>query len=242
MEIINASNNSGRLRRGWWFATLLAAAVLALLPACSKSSSTFRYRLTVEVEVEGQVKTASSIIEVVYYGYGGQVGASGARAYSTFKGVAPVIDLGSRGMLVAAMDVNVAEAHRRREKYGLACKQPVAADELPKVYNLHALKLDSLRKGDKRQLADDGYPAFVWFPDGEPWREAQQLCPEEFEGVIGRVKLRTIFIEPAWGAPLVTNLEIQAPWLDQIRIDQKDRYLGRSGTFSAALSNLEWGK
>jgi len=26
-------------------------------------------------------------------------------------------------------------------------------------------------------LADDSYPAFIWFPYGQPYERAQQLCP-----------------------------------------------------------------
>jgi hypothetical protein len=234
------SSSSGRLRRGWWFAALLAAAVLALLPACKKTSATFRYRLTVEVEVDGEVKSASSIIEILYYGLGGDVGASGARSYSTYSGVAPVIDLGSHGMLAATMEYDDSEWHRRKKQYGLTCKQPVGAVSFPRVFGLQALQLEKLPAGDKHQLPEDVYPAFVWFPDGAPWPDAKQLCPEEFEGVIGGVKFLSISIEPAPGAPISTKLDIQAPWLDQLRIDQKGGLYGHSGMFNLSLTNLEW--
>ena len=62
---------------------------------------------------------------------------------------------------------------------------------------------------------------FVWFPYGQPYERAQQLCPEEFSRVIGaNIELRSVTIEAAPDAPLLTRLEIKAPWLDEIRTDQ----------------------
>jgi hypothetical protein len=219
MDIVDASN-SGRLRRGWWFAALLAAAVLTLLPACSKTSATFRYRLNFAVQVDGEVKSASSIIEVLYYGFGGDVGASGASSYASSRGVAPVIDLGIHGMLFAGMEHRFNYYSWRKKEFNLACKRPADAEWLPKVYGLHAIELEKLREG-KRELADDNYPPFIWFPDGGTWQDAKELCPEEFSRVIGAdVTLKSVSIEPAPGAPLLHKLEIHAPWLDQMRIDQ----------------------
>ena len=71
-------------------------------------------------------------------------------------------------------------------------------------------------------LAENYYPAFIWFPAGKPYEQAQQLCPEEFSRVIGaNIELRSVTIEAAPNAPLLTRLEIRAPWLDEIRTDQK---------------------
>src|SRR4051812_12324406 len=75
---------------------------LVLLSACGGNDGTFRYRLAFSVSVNGAVKSGSSIISVHYRG--GQPGwESGVTTYTTVKGVAPVIDLGQNGTLVAAM-------------------------------------------------------------------------------------------------------------------------------------------
>ena len=37
------------------------------------------------------------------------------------------------------------------------------------------------------------------------------------------IELRSVTIEAAPDAPLLTRLEIKAPWLDEIRIDQKTK-------------------
>jgi hypothetical protein len=199
---------------------LLAGGAAALLSACGENDGTFRYRLAFAVSVNGAVKSGSSIISVRYRG--GQPGwESGVTTYTTITGVAPVIDLGQNGMLVAAMTYDVGEWASRKKQYGLVCKQPIPADWLPGKFSLKLAALVNLREG-KRDLADDYYPAFVWFPYGQPYERAQQLCPEEFSRVIGaNIELRSVTIEVAPDAPLLTRLEIKAPWLDEIRADQK---------------------
>jgi hypothetical protein len=88
------------------------------------------------------------------------------------------------------------------------------------------------RSGDKRVLAENFYPAFIWFPPGKPYEQAQQLCPDEFSSVIGAgIKLQSVTVELAAGAPLLTRLDIRAPWLDEIRIDQRRSFTGGVTTF-----------
>ena len=80
--------------------------------------------------------------------------------------------------------------------------------------------LANLQQG-RRDLTDDSYPAFIWFPYGQPYERAQQLCPEEFSRAIGaNIELQSVTIEVAPDAPLLTRLNINAPWLDEIRADQ----------------------
>jgi hypothetical protein len=206
---------------------VLATAWAALLSACGGDDGTFRYRLAFAVSINGTVKSGSSIISVRYRG--GQSGwESGVATYTTLEGVAPVIDLGQNGMLVAAMTYNpdAWASHK-------ACKQPITADWLPGKFGLKLAALVKLREG-QRDLADDSYPAFIWFPYGQPYERAQQLCPEEFSPVIGaNIELRSVTIEAAPDAPLLTRLEIKAPWLDEIRIDQKttSAVYSKSGIF-----------
>jgi hypothetical protein len=193
--------------------------------ACGVNDATFRYRLAFSVSVNGAVKSGSSIISVRYW-RGGASWGTGEATYTIVEGVAPVIDLGQHGMLVAAMAYNV-DAWARRK----ACKQPLPADSLPGKFGLEPAALANLREG-KRELADDSYPAFIWFPSGQPYERAQQLCPEEFSHVIGaNIELRSVTIEAAPDAPLLTRLDISAPWLDEIRIDQKSGGV----TFSAGI-------
>ena len=219
-------------------AACVMAAMLVVLSGCG-NVHTFRYRLTVEVEDNGEVKSASSIIEVQFRGGGQSSSGSPYRYYTSVKGVAPVIDLGRGGMLVAALTENGEEYYRRKRKYNLACKGFKNADTLPDAFRLEASKLVKLREG-KRELADGGYPAFIWFPDGETYEKAQQLCPEEFaEAIDGHVVLRSVSIEIAPDAPLLTHLEIQPQWLPEMQRDSAAGRASYAGIYRANITYIE---
>jgi len=165
---------------------------------------------------------------------------TGKTTYSIVKGVAPVIDLGQYGMLVASMASDGTEWFRRKKQYGLVCEKPLTADSLPGKFSQEPAALANLRDG-KRDLTDDSYPAFIWFPHGQPYERAQQLCPEEFARVIGaNIELRSVTIEVAPDAPLLTRLTTSTPWLDEIRADQT-RLGGvttRAGIFKPRRTNM----
>lgn len=223
---------SGKLGKAlfWGGIPLAAVAVLVLVQACSSNVHTFRYRLSFAVDVDGETKSASSIIQVWYQRLGSP-NAGGATGVAWYRGVAPVIDLGQHGYLIAAMvaHCNYPKESELRflkspvttsEVYGKVCKRAVEATGLPKAFGLKsAAELEELREG-KRDLADDNYPAFIWIAKGASWPHTKRICPEEFSSVIGAdVTLKSASIEVAREAPLINKLEVQAPWIDEMRSD-----------------------
>ncbi len=226
---------TGKTRKSllWWGGVpLVVVSMLALVQACANNENTFRYRLSFAVEVDGVVKSASSIIQAGYLELSSP-NAAGARGTAWYRGIAPVIDLGSHGYLIASMspDCNYPKESElgfqkspvtTSKEYGKVCKRPVAATELPKAFGLgYGAELERLREG-KRQLADDNYPAFIWIAKGASWRHTKRICPEEFSSVIGAdVTLKSASIEAAPDAPLIHKLELQAPWLDELRADSE---------------------
>lgn len=225
----------------WGGVSLALVAVLALVQACSSNVHTFRYRLNFAVDIDGETKSASSIIQAWYERFGSQ-NAAGATGTAWYRGVAPIIDLGKHGYLIAALSASCIYPYKqavekglypfnRSEEYGKVCKRAVEATELPKAFGLgYGSELERLREG-KRDLADDNYPAFIWIAKGASWRQTKRICPEEFASVIGTdVKLRSISIEAAPKAPLVNKLELNAPWLDEMRLDSAQ---GRRFSFIA---------
>jgi hypothetical protein len=212
-------------------AGLVLLAALFLFKACDNGGGDVRFRLAFAVSVDGAVKTGSSVINVLFYGGGGTASGSPYQYYTMTEGVAPVIDLGRHGWLVAAMQDDGEEYYRRKRRYGLACAVPRSATSLLDAFGLEVSDLRH-RSGGRRVLAADYYPAFIWFPAGKPYEQAQQLCPEEFSSVIGAgVTLQSVTIELAPGAPLLKRLDIRAPWLDEIRIDQRRSFTGGVTTF-----------
>jgi hypothetical protein len=146
--------------------------------------------------------------------------------YTSTEGAAPAIDLGSHGWPIAAMEPDGVEYVRRKKLYGLACPEPRYATGLLDAFGLDVSDLRH-RSGDKRVLTAKYYPAFIWFPAGKPYEQAQQLCPEEFSSVIGAgIRLRSVTIELAPHASLLKRLDIRAPWLDEIRKDQREGVTG----------------
>lgn len=124
------------------------------------------------------------------------------------------------------MDYDGEEYYRRRRRSGLTCAVPRTATSLLNAFGLEVSDLRN-RSGDKRVLAENYYPAFIWFPPGKPYQQAQQLCPEEFSSVIGvGIKLKSVTIELTPNAALLKRLDIRAPWLDEIRVDQRERVTG----------------
>lgn len=212
---------SGKARQSllWRGGVLLGLlSMLALLQGCS-NEKTFRYRLSFAVEVDGVVKSASSIIQVRYVTLGMQ-NAAGATGTASHRGVAPVIDLGPHGYLIASMDP-YCNYPNKEGGYGKVCKRAVTAEELPKAFGLgYGTELERLRQG-KQDLADDNYPAFIWIAKGASWRYTKRICPEEFSSVIGAdVTLKSATIEAAPNAPLIHKLELQASWIDEMRADE----------------------
>jgi hypothetical protein len=224
------------LLRGRW--RLLAPLVIGTFWVLQSwgfvSLATVRYRMAFEVETNGEVKSGSSIIELEYSW------ASSVSWKPTIvrwrRGVAAVIDLGEHGTLVAALgpsgrgnDWN--DWMRRKKQFGLSCREPESVKQLfDAAYGLdpqgeyermYLARVRWLLPPGKRKLTDDHLPVFIWFPRGAPYKEAQQLCPEEFARVIGAdVRLRAVSIELAPWAPVQLRLDIQAPWLEEMRNDK----------------------
>jgi hypothetical protein len=217
------------------FLVLFVIATFSLLQSCGFTSlSTVRYRMAFEVETNGTVKSGSSIIELEY-SWGRDVSWRPTITRAR-RGVAAVIDLGEHGTLVAALgpeEYSPSDWDRRKKRFGLSCSEPKSVKQLfDAAYGLNAngeydwtyfAKLRWLRwlPFSKRKLTDDYLPSFIWFPRGAPYRQAHELCPEEFARVIGAdVRLRAVSIELAPSAPVQLRLDIQAPWLEEMRNDK----------------------
>jgi hypothetical protein len=213
------------------FLVLFVIATFWLLQSCGFISlATTRFRMAFEVEMNGTVKSASSIIELKYSPAATTTGRSTIVRWR--RGVAAIIDLGEHGTLVAALgpDHYGNEWRRRKKQFGLSCSGPERVTQLfDAAYGLdptveydstYLAKIRWLPSG-KRKLTNDHLPVFIWFPRDAPYKQAQQLCPEEFARVIGAdVRLRVVSIELEPSAPVQLRLDIQAPWLEEMRNDK----------------------
>lgn len=200
----------------------------ALLGACgdNPNKGKIRYRLGFSIMVGGEVKSASSVLEVLFYGGGKNAMASpsAVRSYAKLMGgVAPIIDLGSRGMLAAAMWTDGEEYHRRKKEYGLTCQRPKGYDGFLNAFGKSAAELAALRVL-RTELPERYYPSFIWIPAGASYRDAQQICWEEIPAVVGPdVRFQSAWVELAPDAPLIAALPISPPWLVELRNDERHR-------------------
>jgi hypothetical protein len=221
----------------WRHGARVAAAVMALgavaaLGGCGGEEHVIRYRVTIEVDVNGETKSGSSVIQVLFYGGGGGAGRPYSYYFKT-SGVAPVINLGDRGWLVASLREM---RNDRQDKSGIKCKR-YHVEQWLDVFQLDAAELVKLRAG-KRDLLEKRPPTFAWFPRNADREGGVQLCPEEFTRFIGTdVTLKSATIEIAPDAELKTKLEIDAQWLDSLRADKSGYRL--TGPYHPSLGFFE---
>ena len=179
----------------------------------------FRYRLTVDIEADGKMHSASSIIEVTYI-----IGDDGMKRWNhRIRGVAPIVDIGQYGSIVAALGYWQGDAkfRERGKELGKANSYPEGAELVPLgAYNLGAETISSA-KG--KAVVDKYYPNFIWVPPSGDWRQAIQIWPEDFASTISpSVHLVKVTVEAAPKAPVVTRVERPPPWLEKFRADQPD--------------------
>lgn len=156
----------------------------------------YRYRLTVEIEADGKEHSASSVIEVRYWWTTFSSGTPGWAA-RVDAGLAPMVDLGRYGTVIAAMeessdrDLSRRVDHLRRGRNRLGGRGFAGLAE-------EAFKAKRPAIASMRGIAtlEDGFPTFIWVPPSNDWRDAKQLWKDEFEQIIGvGVRLRRIVVE-----------------------------------------------
>ncbi|NOU07442.1 MAG: hypothetical protein HOO99_14805 [Hyphomicrobiaceae bacterium] len=170
------------------------------------------------------------MLQTTFYGGGGA--NSPYQYYTSTRGVAAVIDLGRHGWLVAMKDF-VLDAHDQ------SC-EAVTIQGLLDAFRLDAKDLVKLRSG-KRDLGAKLLPQFVWFPRGQPYRDAKPVCADRFGRVIGAsIELKAATIEIVPKASLRTVQDVKTPWLDEMRIAQPQGSLStRTGEFIPMRQNIE---
>ncbi len=155
----------------------------------------FRYRLTVDIEADGKVHSASSVIEVRYW----WTELNGPKwAARVDAGIGPIVDLGRYGSVIAALRTDPLDERLRKEGYArkLPYDVPVALTGLP--WKAYKLDRHPVRHAPPGKVALTTYlPNFIWVPPSNDWTEARQLWKDEFEALIGPgVRLVQVSLEP----------------------------------------------
>ncbi len=187
----------------------------------------FRFRMTMEIEADGKLHTASSIIEVFYYGGGG---VAERRWHTSHKGVTPMVDLGPHGTVMAVFDYDAVAYRKRLAKLGIPVGpmgqgMPKSIDDVSiAAYNLPPEKL--FWRLPKTEVPRNFLPSLVWLPRDAHWREADIILPEEMPARIdASVRFVRMAIEPAPWAWLVTQIDPAPEWLRKMRHDHRKQYI-----------------
>jgi len=183
-------------------------------------SYTYRQRMIVEVEVDGQLRTGSSVVEIMVRKQP-KIGDS-LTAVAYVRGEAVFVDLGQGrnviALLAAGPDGKDTDYPRRlvTRVFGVSYEDR----DLP--------KLAALR--DRSILSGEVLPTFVTFADLNDPKTARVVQPREFEKVLGaNVHFKGAWIEMT-DAPLTNEIEGKLPHiLQKIREEDKLIHIERLG-------------
>ncbi|KRR22285.1 hypothetical protein [Bradyrhizobium retamae] len=197
----------------------IGAAILAYQVAYP--SVTLRYRLTLEVEVDGQPKFGSGVIEVTYSKQP-QIAAQHELAIGC-RGEAVVLDLGSRGTLFALLREDTDSRSGPEWIVLRAFNFPGGSLPSPVEEGIKQVQHVS----GKRELPLDSLPMLVRFRDINDPKTVERVHPQNLVERFGpgaRLVRATLEIVPP-SDPLTTGIEKRLGWLPQYN----DRMLdGRS--------------
>jgi hypothetical protein len=192
---------------------VLAASLGAAYAASNVAYPTYsyRYRLTIALEIDGKVHTGSSVIEPRWVG---QAYIPGAGSFIPYvRGQAAFIDLGQRGAVVALL---TAPSHDERGI--IVWPEGVGALWLvPRAFGtgLSDAELPDLgRLSGRKELAPDNMPRLIWFSDVSNPRTARKIRSADIPAIFGpSARVATAFVEITRD-PIVVDIGKKLPWFD----------------------------
>lgn len=163
---------------------------------------TYRYRLSIAVEVDGQTKTASSVIEVRAVTQPN----FGARVFNHPRGDAVFLDLGEKGNVISLLGCG----HPNPYGYLQDCI-PTLVHEVFGIAGMENLwRVESLR--GSWELTGKWMPTLITFLSIRDPEFARVVRPEEFETVFGAdVHFKRAWIEMT-SDPVTDGIEKHFPW------------------------------
>jgi hypothetical protein len=191
------------------------------------SGTTLRYRLTLEVEADGQVYSGSGVIEVQYeIPPRWMLGAN--RVVSRVRGEAITVELGTRGILCALL---IGAPPALSGGY-VANAEAIPLRAFGIAPSIGAIEEEALRKlsslSARSEMSFSSLPMLVWFSDPNDPKTVALADPSEFgTGFIPGTRLKRAAIETTHD-PVTTGIEKKLPWLP--------RKKGVPGTITGAKS------
>jgi hypothetical protein len=194
------------------FCVALGAGVVLWIHLSFPTAS-YRYRLTIAVESDGQVHSGSSVIEVNYRFYPSWF--AGGTFERHLQGQAVLIRLGARGVLAAALEYNID-------------RSVVGANDLAiRAFDRGGRDYPTLRKSVEAiflmrgpvDLTQDNMPAFIWFSDDNDPETAHLVKPQNFPAVIGDATRVVSARLEITRDPIIIDIDEELPLYKKLRED-----------------------
>ncbi len=199
------------MSRGWTVAIVALLFGLTALVVAYKycyPTYSYRYRLTVNIEADGKLHSASSIVEVSWSAFF----LPSYHFNPRLRGQAPLVDLGSRGVLVATLVTGDSYGPAQDGAWGALW---IAARAFRLDSTNEQLPLLSTLRG-QRALPLDDLPRFVWFPNPEDPKTARKVLAQDFSTVLGpSVRFVGALVEIT-NDPIVIDIPDRLPWLKSL--------------------------
>jgi hypothetical protein len=190
----------------------IVAIFVVVVAACAVNNPTYsyRYRLTVAIEVDGAVHQGSSVIQVIWRG---QPNIGDLSPFMpSIRGEAALVDLGPRGVVVATL---TAPSFNRR---GIIV-WPEGVSALWLAQWAFGLKggneqLPLLRTmSGRRELTANNMPQLIWFPNPADPKSARRVRAGELEQDLGpTARLAAARVEIT-ADPIVITINKKFPWV-----------------------------
>jgi hypothetical protein len=211
------------MTRGRWIAVSCVAAIAAWY-WLSFPTYSHRYRLTIAVETDGQVHSASSVIEVRFRFWPQFLaGLAGGNQYAVdVRGQAVLVDLDAHGALVASLRSYSDRAAVDARWLALRAFNPQS--QMPQGgYVVTKERLRGLPEPPARaELTADNLPQLIWFKDVADQRTARPIKAIEFSAAIAEgARLTSAKIEMT-DDPIVIDIDKKLPWYRALEKSQKE--------------------
>lgn len=203
------------------FEILLVVGAITVWWHTSFPTASYRYRLTISVEVDGKVHSGSSVIDVRYRfnPHWAAALSNGVQYNVGVKGQAVIIDLGTRGTLVAALHSGTGSGHIGVNADYLmgravlsfpgrnASGFPVTRENVRTISQIEGTA----------ELTPDNLPLLIWFPELNNSAAPQIVTPAEFANVIGdQTRLVSAHVAIT-NDPILINLDKRIAWYKALK-------------------------
>lgn len=201
----------------WLLGIFVGVILIAVIAYTSSHSNySYRYRLGLTISIDNTNYVGSSVIEVKWE-CGPRVADSG-RCGPSLGGQAALVDLGSRGVVVATLRTgeNITPVPDGAVDAVWLCANAFGNhstnEELPGLERLQG----------RRDLSPSNFPRLVWFANPADVKSAQKITVENMAQALGPgARFTEAFVEITRD-PIVIDIESKLPWLPELRRLQRE--------------------